>query len=63
LLLKTKLEETNQHHQAIIDFKLAKLSSVLDEIKTKDEELNKYKNLLRSLSSSIPCSQWNVHLL
>lgn len=40
-------------HQAQIEQKLNYLSSILDEIKTNQQELDKYKNLLRALSMDL----------
>ena len=52
-VLNSQLEECNAMHQALIDEKLSHLSSILDEIKTNQEELDKYKKLLRALSMDV----------
>ena len=56
-VLRSQIEECNAMHQAQIEQKLNYLSSLLDEIKTNQQELDKYKNLLRALSMDLN-EQW-----
>lgn len=51
--MTAQLNEINDRHQIMADVKLAKLSTVLDEVKVNREELAKFRKLLRSLSMDI----------
>ena len=52
-VLRSQIEECNAMHHAQIEQQLNYLSSILDEIKTNQQELDKYKNLLRALSMDL----------
>lgn len=54
---KSQLQEINGYYKAIVDYKLSKLSGVLDEIKISQEELAKYRQLLRSLTADLNTEQ------
>lgn len=55
--LDTKVEFFKERHQQILDEKLGELSKTLDEIKSNQKELLKYRNLLRSLSTDLSNEQ------
>lgn len=49
-LFDTQIISINDHYQAIVNAKLAKLSATLDEITNNQEELAKYRQLLCAFS-------------